>query len=187
MPELLEKFTIEGIGKSAGIFDKDKLLWLNAHYIKETPTGELAKLAAPFFQGLGSPAKHDAALERRVETLKERAKTLKELAEMGDFYYREEVEMDGAAAQKFLKPAVKDVLVEIADMLESLHSFVEADLEAAFAAFLEKKEIKLGKVAQPLRVALSGKKAGPGLFEMMDALGQKASVERIRKAAAGIA
>ena len=75
---------------------------------------------------------------------------------------------------------------EIADMLESLSSFTESGLETAFADYLEKKDIKLGKIAQPVRVALTGKKVGPGLFEMMEALGRESTVKRLRKAADSI-
>ncbi len=186
LSDLIEKFTIEGIGKSAGIFDQAKLLSLNAHYIREESLERLCELAMPFFKKMNLDVANDETLKNRVSTVQERAHTLEELVEAGAFYYLDEVEMDEKAAKKFLKPGIKDYLVEIADMLDELQEFSIKAQEDAFIKFLDEKEIKLGKVAQPLRVSLTGKKAGPGLFETMEALGKEKTVNRIRRAAESI-
>ena len=84
--------------------------------------------------------------------------------------------------KKFLKPNVLEPMKEIKERLEGISDFSQKGLEGVFVKFLEDREIKLGKIAQPLRVALTGKTASPGIFEMMEVLGKDAVVSRIEKA-----
>jgi len=180
--ELIEKFSLENVGKSAGIFNTEKLLDLNARYIRESGTETLARDLIPFLeeQGLGN-LDHDR-VAAAVETLKPRSRTLVEMAENARFYFTEDVTYDSAAAEKFLKPENIDLMKGIRDRIQGMTTFTQGDLEKVFLDFLEKRQIKLGKVAQPLRVALTGTSISPGLFEVMVVLGKETVVRRIEKA-----
>ena len=188
--DLLEKFSFENVGKSPGVFNPDKLLWLNQHYIKEsTPTD----LTGPFLAQLKtlgvdtSPIEADKdRVTAAIATLQERAKTLKEMAEGALFYFSDTITYDEKAAAKFLKADKAEVLDAIASGLDSIETFDEQSIEGVFTAYIEESGLKLGKVAQPVRVALTGGTTSPGIFETIAALGKSRSIERIRAAAAYI-
>jgi len=180
--ELIEKFRIEDVGRSAGVFSPEKLLWLNEHYIKASDPARLADLVAPFLEEKGLDASDRAYLARAVTALQPRSKTLVELAEQAEFYFLEEVEYDPKAARKFLTPDLIPVMNELIDRLKGLEQFSETDLETLFRDLSEKHQVKLGKIAQPVRLALTGRTASPGLFEIMDILGKDRVLRRLAQA-----
>jgi len=180
--ELIEKFRIEDVGRSAGVFSPEKLLWLNEHYIKSSDPARLADLAAPFLEEKGLDASDRAYLARAVTALQPRSKTLVELAEQAEFYFLEEVEYDPKAARKFLTPDLAPVMDELIKHLERLDRFSEEGLETLFRDLSEKYQVKLGKIAQPVRLALTGRTASPGLFEVMDILGKDRVLRRLARA-----
>ena len=104
------------------------------------------------------------------------------MAEGALFYFLDEMTYEEKGDKKFLKPAVQDLLKDLSSDLEKWTDFSEKALEDLFVAFMEEKQIKLGKIAQPLRVALTGKTASPGIFEVMDTLGKEKVLARINKA-----
>ena len=181
--ELIRMFSLEHVGKSAGIFNAEKLLDLNAWYIRETGSERLLDLLLPFLTERGLPEPERSHATRAIETLKARSKTLADMmADGASFYFQESIQYEEKGDRKFLKPNVLHLMEEIRDRLAGCGDFNESGLEGLFAAYLEEKEIKLGKIAQPLRVALTGKTASPGLFEVMDVLGQDEVVRRIGNA-----
>jgi glutamyl-tRNA synthetase len=180
--ELIEKFSLEGVGKSAGIFNMEKLLDMNAQYIREAATPYLADLLMPFLANLGLKNVERRKVEQAVETLKARSRTLVEMAESGRFYFEEDIGYEPKADGKFLKPEILQLLSEIKARLHDADDFTQKGLEETFVHFLDEKQIKLGSIAQPLRVALTGKSASPGLFEVMEILGKETVLERIEKA-----
>jgi len=182
--ELTEKFSLESVGKSSGVFNPEKLIWLNQHYIKESKPEELAALLVPFLEGLGLSPAGDPRLPMIVKTLQERAKTLVEMAEGAAFYFRETIEYDPAAAEKFLKPDNAPVFDSLVEKLGALDGFTEGAIEAVFGLVMEETGLKLGKIAQPVRVALTGTTFSPGIFETMEALGKKPTLERLKAGAA---
>ncbi len=184
MEELIEKFSLENVGKSSGVFNPEKLLWLNQHYIKETPPEELGRLSSPFFKELGLNAGGDGRLPKIINTLRERAKTLKELAEGGAFYFKEKIDYDPKAAQKFLTPDNIDLFNTLIERLNGLKEFTEKTVEAALNSILEENGLKLGKLAQPVRVALTGTTVSPGIFEMIEAMGRDITLSRLKDAIA---
>ena len=114
--ELIDYFGFDACGTSSGIFNAEKLLWLNFHYLKERPNAQLAQEIKPFIAKAGYPTPGDDAwLEKMVATLKERAKTLVELVDFAKFYLRDDIDIDAKAAAKFLKPEVKEQLAALAD------------------------------------------------------------------------
>lgn len=183
MAELIEKFSLDNVGKSAGIFNEEKLLWLNAHYIKTGDTSRIAKLTLPFFEELGvDNANDDPQLEDKITTLQERAKTLRELVESGLFYYTDIAEYDEKAANKHLKADLKPVLVELTKRLEDLSDFTAEKVGDIFKTLIEEFDLKLGKLAQPVRVALTGGTVSPGIFETIHALGKEKTINRLNQA-----
>lgn len=180
--ELIEKFSLKNVGKSAGVFNADKLLDLNAWYIRNSSDEFLARELIPFLQQFGFKGLEQQKVKEAVATLKPRSKTLLDMAEGALFYFQEEITYEKRADDKFLKPDILGSLEDIHGRLEKAPEFNQADLEKIFVGFLEDNEIKLKKVAQPLRVALTGKTASPGIFEVMEILGRKKVLERLAKA-----
>ena len=182
--ELIEKFTLENAGKSAGIFDPEKLRAINGEHIKVTETGELARRLVPFLEARGYQVTEDAYLHHIVEILKERAKTLVEMAEQAEFFFQKVIDYEGKAADKFLTPDAVPVFETITDELDRMTGLDQESLEAMFRHVAEDRAVKLVHVAQPVRVALTGKTASPGLFEIISILGKQRVLERLGRAMA---
>ena len=181
--ELVEKFNLESIGKSASVFDMDKLTALNADHIRAASVAQLAPRLLPFLQAKGYDAADDEYLSGVIETLHNRSKTLVEMAEGAHFYYREDIRpYDEKAAKKFFKPEIATVLASLADQMDALEDLAEKKQEAVFKGLMEQTGLGFGKIAQPVRVALTGTTVSPGIFEMITALGKKRVIERLRLA-----
>lgn len=185
--ELIHAFSLENVGKSAGVFNLEKLDWLNAQYLKERTPEQLASDLRPFLaaRGVAIPG-DDAWLARMAATLRERAKTLGELADLAHYYLSDDVVLDERAARKFLKPEIRPDLERLVSRLESLDRWDASALEAAFAAVLQASGKSLGALAQPVRVALTGGTVSPGIYEVLDVLGRERSLARLHTALAAI-
>ena len=184
--ELIESFTLEGVGKSSGVFNTEKLLWLNQHYLKEADPARLGDLLLPHLAKLGIQTENDEHLHKIIRLQQERSKTLAKMAETITYYFVDEVTYDEKAARKFLKPETADLLEELLPRFETLDVFEPAALEPILHDFTEQKELKLGKIAQPIRIALTGGSASPGLFDVMAILGKTTVIQRIRRVIAWI-
>jgi len=185
LDEMIELFDASNIGKSASSYNLDKLLWLNSHYIKNTPNAKLAVLLKDFGVDI---AEHDK-LELLLDATKERGKTLVELAKQINLILTPPQEYDAKASKKAFKGEAKEILQEFAVMLQEwdkpLH--LPSDYHEVLEAIVEKKEIGFGKIGQPLRVSLLGSMTGSGLDEIMAILGVKETISRINKAIENIA
>lgn len=179
--ELRNLFSLEHVNLSPSRFDINKLLHLNAHYIKEAEADRIAGLLIPFLKARGIDAAPSPWLVRAVKTLQERSRTLAEMADAAEYYFREK-EADPKAAAKFLTPEIAPVLEETAKALSALPEFSPAAMEAALSAIVEKKGGTL-KIHQPIRVALTGGTASPGLFDVMEVLGREEVVGRLSRTA----
>jgi glutamyl-tRNA synthetase len=181
--ELIRHFSLEHVGTAAAVFNAEKLLWLNFQYMKAMPASGLAELVCPFLQQIGLPVPTDRAwLTRAVATLQERAKTLLELAEFLRFYVSDDVEPAPKAAAQHLTPAVAPVLAELIERLEGLPTWDVTALESAFRDTIAAHGLALGKLAQPVRVAVTGGTVSPGIFEVLDVLGRERSLTRLHAA-----
>ncbi|NQT10529.1 MAG: glutamate--tRNA ligase [Desulfobacteraceae bacterium] len=180
--ELIEKFTLENIGKSPGIFDQEKLLALNADHIKAASPRNLSSHLLPFLKERGCMVEKGDFLDSVIKTLNTRSKTLIDMADGALFYFQESVLYEEKAAKKFLEPALIEALKQLIDQLEPLESFNENSLENAFKKVMEITGLKLGKIAQPVRVALTGKTVSPGIFEIIEVLGKKRVILRLQNA-----
>lgn len=178
--ELIERFSLDGVGKSSGVFNPEKLLWLNAHYIKEGKPEAIADLLTPFLEAKGYIV--DERLPRIVRTLQERAKTLVEMVDMAGFYFQERVSYDEDTARRFLTPDMAGIFHELVERLEGLDPFTGDGLQGIFQGIMQERGLKLVKIAQPVRVALTGGAVSPGIFEMIEAMGKERTITRLRVA-----
>jgi glutamyl-tRNA synthetase len=180
--ELIEVFDLEHIGRSAGVFDPEKLLSLNADHIRATPVEELVEPLKPLLKRHGTAVEDTNLLLKVIETLRARSKTLDDMAQSALFYFADEIDYEEKAARKFLKPAVLEAMQLLLAQLETLESFSEENLETAFKAVMDQTGLKLGKIAQPVRVALTGRTASPGIFEVATIIGKNKVIARLKKA-----
>ena len=178
----IEWFGLDAVGKSPARFDFDKLNNLNGHYIREAGNARLVELLSPRLEAALGRAIGETGRERlrlACESLKPRAKTLAELAENAAFYLAERpLELTPKAA-KLLSPEARQLLARLGPALAALPDWSEPLLDEAVRAFAEAEGAKLGQIAQPLRAALTGSHASPGIFEVMAILGREESLARI--------
>jgi len=182
--ELIEKFSLDTITSSPAVFNPEKLLWLNAHYIHEGDTGRLADLLKPWLskEGVAEERMEASSLSKVIPALKTRSRTLIEMAQGAVFFFKDAIEMDPAAQAKFLTPDVRPLLQDLLRRLSGLSAFNAAEMETVFKNVLEEKGIKLAKLAQPVRIALTGRTVSPGIYEVMEILGKDSSLQRLKKA-----
>ncbi len=180
--ELIELFGMDNLTRAPGIWNPEKLLWTNGHYIREASIDELAELALPFFKEKGYAAEPGDYFNSIIAGYQERAKTIVDFAESSGYFYSEEVEYQEKAKKKFLKPQTAELLEPLLERLRELPEFDEASLDKAFEEVMELKEVKMGKVAQPVRVAVTGGTVSPGIHEVLIALGKERVIKRLEKA-----
>ncbi len=181
--ELIEKFDLGHVGTAAAVFNPEKLIWLNAHYIKETERGRLGDLLAAFLPPRETWPEEAPDPAAAAQAHKERARTLVEMAESVSCYYNEEIAIDEAAASKHLTPEAAALLGELADRIEKAAGFTAVALETLFNTLAAERGVKMGALAQPSRVALTGKAVSPGIFDVFLLVGQRRAVARLRAAA----
>jgi len=182
MRELIQKFSLENVGKSAGVFNPEKLNWLNGVYIRQEKPETLAELLLPFLERKGLKPRSMGWLVEIVKTLQERSKTLVEMADMAEFYLRDDFQVDEKAERKHLLPAIKEPMEIFLGRLESVAEVDEKSLEEMFKEIVAQRNIKLGALAQAVRVALTGKSVSPGIYEVMRILGKDEVLKRLSKA-----
>jgi len=182
LEELIEKFAIEDVGKSAGVFNPEKLIWLNAHYIKNGDPKRLAELLVPFLRERGVEQADKPELPAVVKTLQERARTMVEMSDGALFYYRDDFDYDPQAAEKFLKPETLPVYEAVIGKLETITDFSYHGIEAMFKDICTERGIKLGQIGPPVRVALCGGTTSPGIYDVVEVLGKEESVMRLKRA-----
>ena len=181
--ELIEKFTLENIGKSAGVFNPEKFLWVNFHYLKSRPLAQLADEIVPFIEARGYPAPSDKEwLQKMIATLRERAKTMVELVDAAHYYLSDEIVLDRKAAEKFLTRDAQEPIRTLIKKLEALSDFDESAIEQAFSSTLDEQALPMGKLAQPVRVALTGGTVSPGIHDVIAVLGKDRTIRRLNAA-----
>lgn len=181
--ELIEKFTLENVGRSAGVFNPEKFLWVNFQYLKSRPLAQLADEIVPYIQAKGYPVPSDKQwLEKMLATLRERAKTLTELVDAAHYYLSDDIVLDRKAAAKFLTQDTLAPMQTLNEKLAALSDFSEPAIEEAFSAALSEHQLPMGKLAQPVRVALTGGTVSPGIHEVIAVLGKERTIRRLENA-----
>jgi glutamyl-tRNA synthetase len=183
--ELIEKFSWKNVQTSPAVFNPDKLLWLNAEYLKTKPPEQVAQALVPLLEQAGLRGViHSVStqwLAQLVVLVKERTKTLVEMVHWVTPYFGDAVVFEEEAAKKFLTSAQAPVLTMLVGRFEAIPTFSKHEWEEAFKKLVEEEGIKMGQLAQPVRVALTGRTASPGLFEVMEVLGRDRTLLRLRR------
>jgi glutamyl-tRNA synthetase len=189
--ELIEQFSLSELNKAAAIFSPDKLLWLNAHYLRTLPSERLIPELLPHLVREGtlkSPEDIDRPyLARAMDSVRERSKTLIDMAQWLRFYFTDHIIYNDKAADKFLTSETAPLLAKLVHALEGLPTFDEASIEQIFQQLLADLGVKLGAIAQPARVALTGDTVSPGIHQVMAILGRDRVVGRLSQALEWIA
>jgi glutamyl-tRNA synthetase len=182
--ELIENFTLEHVGKSPAIFDIDKLMWLNGHYLKTLPEQTIADRLMPFLEEIGIDV-HQSDRNKLisvVKNLKERSKTLKEMALMARFFFTDDFEYDEKAREKFLTADTMPILDSFLSGLNKIDFLDENEQKKLIEGMVKSFNKKVVEIIQPIRVALSGKTVSPGIFEVIAILGKESVEQRIERA-----
>ena len=185
--EMIEFFDIDQVNKAASTFNTNKLLWLNQHYITNGDPKRIAHLLSPHMGKLDIDPAEGPDLVDVVEAQQGRAQTLVEMAEISAFFYRDYDEFDQKAAKKNLRPVAREPLEKAREALVALEEWTPENLHALVDRVAEGLELKMGKVAQPLRVAVVGRAASPGIDVTLYLVGKEACLRRIDRALAYIA
>lgn len=179
--QAIEWFSLDNVGKSPARFDFKKLDNLNAHYLRETENSVLLPLVEKEIKKLIPHALHLERVQKGMNGLKQRATTIKELAQNALFYVRScPLELADEARDQLQKN--KDLLPDLIQTLRPLPHWTHDELESALRIFAETRAIKLGQVAQTLRAALTGTLISPSVFDVMESLGKGESLERLESA-----
>ncbi|MER3501955.1 MAG: glutamate--tRNA ligase [Candidatus Fervidibacterota bacterium] len=186
--QLIAEFDLADVKPSGAIFDLEKLLWMNGHYIRQKPVEELARLLVPYFaeQGwLHDPPTEDEwrYLLQVTPLVQERMRTLQEAVGLADFFYREPDSYDEKAKERLRKEGITDLLMELSNRLEALTDFSVEQVERTVRQLAAEKGLKAAEVIHPTRAAITGRMEGPSLFHLMAVLGKERCVGRLRKAA----
>jgi len=175
LAEMTALFSLERLGPSPSRFDHEKLAWMNGQYLQEIPAERLVTMLKPFVL----PACDADLLLRAIQLHRSRARTLAELAQSLAIYEADPTTFDEAGLKKFGKPAVAPLVRDLAERLSAAAPFAHAALEEAARALAAEKGLKLGDLAQPARLALTGVLASPPLFEMIEVLGKETTARRL--------
>ena len=179
MSEMIEYFDIKDVNKSAASVNPEKLLWLNQHYIKTGDNAELADKLSNYFAMLDIDTQTGPDILELVEVQKDRSKTLVEMAEQSRFFYVDFEAHDADAAKKHLRPVVLEPLEKIREKLVALDEWQDENLHQIIVDIAAEFDIKMGKIAQPLRVAISGGSVSPSIDVTLRLIGKKRVIARL--------
>ncbi|HCG77049.1 TPA: glutamate--tRNA ligase [bacterium] len=176
--ELIKEFSLERCKEGAAIFDPEKLTWMNGLYIRKKKPQELAKLSIPYLEEKGLREKEDYLI-KVIALERERIKKLSEIPDLIEYFLVEKIKFSPEALLLSKKPEVKEILTSLKQELENLSDFSAASLEKIIREWTKNNGLKTKDVFHPLRVAITGRTIGPGLFETMEVLGKEKVIQRL--------
>ena len=179
MDELIEFFDIGDVNRAASAFNTEKLLWLNQHYIKTCDAAYIAQHLAWHMRNLNIDTSQGPGLAEVVIAQRERCKTLLEMAQNSRFFYQEFATYDEKAAAKNLKPEIADALADLGGMLKNLSPWTAEGIHQLINEVAERHTLTMGKLAQPLRVAVTGAAVSPPIDVTVQLIGQQRVLNRI--------
>jgi len=179
--ELISLFDIHDVGRSAAVFNPDKLLWLNHHYIKIGDPDRLAGLLGDFITKQGYELPDKEYIKKVVIDIRERTKTLVDMLDFGNFYFHE-VDPSEDLKKQFYTDELAPVFMALIARFEQIDLADKSKIEEVVKLILEEYNIKFKTIAQPMRVALTGKTVSPGIFEIIVTLGKSRVLSRLHKA-----
>ncbi|HEX5787268.1 MAG TPA: glutamate--tRNA ligase [Woeseiaceae bacterium] len=180
--EMIELFDIADVNQSASAFNPDKLRWLNQQHIMAMPAEELGERLAPFLAAAGFDLAEGPSPRAVAEAFRERAGTLKQMAESARYAYEDFAEFDTAAAKKHLRPVVLEPLRQVRTALDSLDAWRPDAIGAAIERVAAANELNMGKLGQPVRVAVTGGAVSPPIDVTVYLAGRARAVARLDRA-----
>jgi len=188
--ELIQKFSLERCSDSSAIFDRQKLLWMNSEYVRKTDTERLFLYAKAFLEkaGFKNIDEQKEYIKKLIEAEKERIKLLKDIPCLIEYFLKkdDEIVYDENAVKKYLSTEQqKIILSQILEELKKIENFDKTTLEAKIREFCQKNGYKTSDVFHPIRVAVSGRKEGIGLFDLLELLGKERVINRIKRVISG--
>jgi len=184
--EIIDSFSLEKVSPKSSVFDEKKLDWMNGMYLQQSSTESLIENVVQRWKELGfiaPDAKQDDPYFRTVVALlKDRSKRLTELAESAQYFFKDPAGYEEKAAHKYFKDDAAHLVQELVIRLEALDGFTKEELEAVYKKYVDETGISAGKLIHPTRLAVSGVSFGPGLFELLEALGKETVVRRMHAA-----
>jgi glutamyl-tRNA synthetase len=182
--QMIEWFDFAQVGTTSGVWNPDKLLWLNQQYLKTLPPSTVAERLVPFLEEKGFSVRGDPRVEKVVLVLRERVKTLREMAATAAYFFSRGVSLDEKAAAKHLSRDSKPLLEEACRVLSGLREWSAPQIDDAVKDVSAKLGVGMGKVAQPIRVAVTGGTASPGIGETLEIVGRDETLRRLDAAIA---
>ncbi len=180
MQEMTDLFNLEACSSSAGVFNPEKLLWLNGLHIRQTSPEYLAELMPFYLKAQGIETWDESILLEGIKISQEKVKTMVEMVEMVDFFFKD-VTIPEELTTKFLTAAYKPILAQVMESLGSLAKWDLPGIQSVFEKLVSETGLGLGKIAQPLRVLLTGRTISPGVFEIIRILGRDKTLARLKQ------
>jgi glutamyl-tRNA synthetase len=180
--EMISEFHLRDVNKSASSINPKKLLWLNQHYLKETDNKSLANMLGTLFDGMNVSTDFGPNLEDLIAVQKKRTGTVKDMAKESIFFYKDFQEYDAKLAEKYLRPNILEVLRSLYDELRAEDNWNNESIKIIIDKLIKKFNIKISKLAQPLRFAVTGTNISPSIDDTLRLLGQEKSLVRLKKA-----
>ncbi len=180
LEEAIKVFDVKDVNKTSAVFDFDKLRWMNSEYIKAKSSEELLSLLEPFLQERGLSPDRDYAL-RVIDLFKTRASTLIDFVEWGDYFWREDYTFEDKAVEMHLVKDMSGEFTALIEVFRDLEDWSVESIERDFRELVDRLGLKPRDLIHPVRVAVSGKKVGPGLFELLYVLGKETVIRRLQR------
>jgi glutamyl-tRNA synthetase len=180
MQEMIEHFNLESVNSSSAVFDTNKLDWLNGHYIRAAKPEDLEPEVRRFLEMRGAKNIAEAKLLRAIKAGQEKVKTLVEMTDFIELIFKD-VPIEEAAIAKAVNDAARPVLQRVVEELEKLPTLTRDTIHSVFEKIMAEFSVGLGKVANPVRVALSGKQISPGAYDLIELFGKEESLKRLRR------
>ncbi|MCT4592312.1 MAG: glutamate--tRNA ligase [Candidatus Gracilibacteria bacterium] len=185
MDELIQEFSLENVNKAGAIFDEKKLLWINGVYIRSKDISELKYLLKPYLTNVNYLKNGEEFFEKALILIKDKLKKLSEIEENIAFFFKDKLEYDKDLFEhqkmKVDQEMAKKSLQESISLLESQSDWSEAALEEALITRVQELGLKNGQLLWPMRVALTGEKFSPGVFELLHVFNKEMSMDRLKK------
>ncbi|MEE9448018.1 MAG: glutamate--tRNA ligase, partial [Arenicellales bacterium] len=182
MKEMIALFEIADVNKAPSTFNPEKLLWLNQHYIQQADIAVLIENVKPRFEARGADFAHGPELAGVIEMMRDRAQTLEEMADKSMYLYQAKIQYDDNAAKKHLRPVAMELMKAANIALADVEDWKAPVIAETIQGILDAHEVKMVKLAQPLRVAVSGTAATPSIDITLEHVGQGRTVERVANA-----
>ena len=179
LEEMIEKFDLKDINKSSSNFSIEKLQWINQQYLMTLDPEYVAEQLQYYTKQLGINTDTGPALAEVVQLIRERSKTLVEMAESCKFFYQDITEYDAKSVKKHIKQQTPEILQSIKDKLSAIENWQAESIQAVVQAVVDEKEVGFAKVAQPIRIAVTGCTTSPGIDQTLEMLGKDKTIARM--------